>query len=442
MRITLSLLVCVSVFVGVQCASAQTARPCPPEVPNDARCFSDRDANGAVVLAAVPKNWSGILIVHSHGGPRMTPIKPDANDKDLTRFSVFVREGHAWVNSSYRRPGYSAAMAVEDTENARRYFLDKIAPLVGKPKLVIAHGQSWGGNVAAKLIEMDAARPKQERAYNGALLTSAVLPGGARGYWFRADLRAVYEYYCHNHPRPDEPQYVVATGLPKGAKMSRKELRERVEACTGAGKPAAERSPEQAKALANIAGVVKIRPSSIFGHMAWSTFLFQDLVQERLGGRNPFSNIGVTYSGSSDDAALNAGVARFASDPKAVADLKADSQVTGKFDLPVVTVHAINDPTAFVENESAYRKIVDAAGNGDKLVQVFVDEAVHSKFHTPDYPAALNGLLAWIEHNKKPTAETIAASCAPLSKTYNETCTFVQGYKPAAYESRVPARNP
>lgn len=422
-------------------AHAQTPWPCPKDVPADATCYQDKDANGAFVLAAVPKAWSGVLVVHSHGGPRTTRLDEKVNNEDLGRFAFFVREGYAWVNSSYRRPGFGVQMAVEDTENARRYFLEKIAPIAGRPRLVIAHGQSWGGNVTAKLIEMDGARAPEERAYAGALLTSAVLPGGAGAYWFRSDLRAVYEFYCDNHPRPDEAQYVVALGLLRETSMPQAELKARIDACTGVSKPATQRTPEQARNLANIIGVIRIVEPSLVGHMGWATYLFQDLTQERFGG-NPFSNVGVVYSGSSDDAALNAGVVRFASDPKARAAMDADGLATGAIRVPVLTMHATKDPTAFVENEAAYRAIVDAAGNGDKLVQLFVDEAVHSRLLTPQYVVAFRALLGWIETSKKPTAAAIATECESVSPFYNEPCKFNVAFAPKPYATRVPARQP
>lgn len=431
----------IALFSLPHAASAQTPWPCPKGVPTDVACFQDHQPNGAYVLAAVPAAWDGVLIVHAHGGPRTTPISPDNNDEDLGRFNVLVRERHAWVNSSYRRPGFGVKMAVEDTEAARLYFMDKIAPMVGQPRLVLAHGQSWGGNVAAKLVEMDAKRPPGERAYRGALLTSAVLPGGARGYWFRADLRAVYQYVCKNHPRPDEPQHPVATGLPAGSTMKEVDLKARIDDCTGVSRPAASRTHEQAQALADILGVVPIVESSLVGHMTWATFLFQDLVHERFAG-NPFSNIGVVYKGSHDDTALNAGVERFASDARARAAMDEDGALTGAIAIPVVTMHATRDPTAFVENESAYRELVEAAGNGDKLVQVFVDEAVHSKFLTPQYPAALDALIAWVEKGERPSSETVAARCPAMAATYGESCTFVTNFKPAPYYARVLDRMP
>jgi len=102
----------------------------------------------------------------------------------LARFSVFVRAGYAMVGTSYRHAGWGAHMAVADTENARRIFVDHI----GKPRITIEHGQSWGGNVAAKLNETLAATPDGKRIYDGALITSGVLGGGTQGYDYRADL--------------------------------------------------------------------------------------------------------------------------------------------------------------------------------------------------------------------------------------------------------------
>ena len=50
-------------------------------------------------------------------------------------------------------------------------------------------------------------------SWEGILLTSAVVAGPAT-YDFRVDLRAIYQYLCNNHPRPDEPAYPLFIGLP------------------------------------------------------------------------------------------------------------------------------------------------------------------------------------------------------------------------------------
>jgi len=79
----------------------------------------------------------------------------------------------------------------------------------------------------------------------------------------------------------------------------------------------------------------------------------------------------VRYAGSSDENALNTGVARYRADASAVAELAQDSDLTGQVTIPTLTLHAIDDPTAFVEAESAYRELRSRAGTQDLLVQTF-----------------------------------------------------------------------
>jgi pimeloyl-ACP methyl ester carboxylesterase len=420
-------------------AGAQTLSPCPDDLPAATRCYVGQDGNGAYYWIARPEPWNGALIVHAHGGPRLGPARPEGTAKDLTRFSVMVKEGYAWVGSSYRRGGYGVRMAAEDSENARRIAV----ALLGQPRRTIIHGQSWGGNVAAKYAEIyPAALPDGTRRYDGVLLTSGVLAGGTRGYDYRTDLRAVYEYYCRNHPRPDEPPYVLGEGLPAGAAMTRKELAARVDACTGVEKPASERSPQQAANLENILSVVRVPEKTLVAHMAWATFLFSDVVHVLLQGRVPFGNAHVRYEGSDDDDALNRGVPRFDADPAAVAALAADSDLTGAVTVPIVTLHAIDDPTAFVEHEAHYHAVLERAGTAALLEQNFVAESVHSKLHAPEYPAVLDALMRWIETGRKPTPPEIAAACPAYQKRYGESCAFRPDFHPRPYDTRVYPREP
>ncbi len=204
---------------------------CPTALPAGTECFAGQDLHGAYYWIAKPKNWNGTLVVHAHGGPRTAEPQADDPVEDLTRFVVTVQEGYAWAGSNYRRQGYGVRMAAEDTDSVRRIAIQQL----GKPKHVLLHGQSWGGNVAAKTAELYALDWQGRKNYDGVVLTSGLLAGGSRGYDFRADLRAVYQYYCKNHPRKDEMQYPVWQGLPKGATMKREELEKRVNECTGLG---------------------------------------------------------------------------------------------------------------------------------------------------------------------------------------------------------------
>lgn len=429
-------LLCASLLALAGAAAAQTAADCPAEMPAETKCYNGQDQNGAWYWIAIPANWNRMLVMHAHGGPRLTPLGPTVNLQDLKRFAVTVRQGYAWAGSSYRRPGYGVRMAAADTDNLRKIFIGAF----GQPERTILHGQSWGGNVAAKGIELYGTDADGRHPYAGVVLTSGMLAGGSRNYLHRLDLRAVYQYYCHNHPRPDEAQYPLWMGLPADAKMTKKELDQRINDCTGVALPAEQRSESQRRNLANILGVIRIPERSLAGHMNWATFMFRDLTQRVLGGRNPFSNRDVVYRGSDDDAALNRGVARFDADPQAAAELAADSDMSGKLPVPVITMHAIDDPTAMVEYEASYRDVVARAGQQDRLFQTFTDEHEHSKLADVEYAALFDALQRWIDSGQRPTMAAIEADCAKQSAQFGGGCHFDAGYQPRPLFSRVNPR--
>jgi hypothetical protein len=102
-------------------------------------------------------------------------------------------------------------MAAADTEDARKFFIARIA----KPKRTLLHGASYGGLVAAKLVEKYAQNADGTLNYNGAFLNSGLVSGSAVGYEFRADLRVVYQYYCKNLPQRQRAQYPLWKGIPR-----------------------------------------------------------------------------------------------------------------------------------------------------------------------------------------------------------------------------------
>jgi alpha-beta hydrolase superfamily lysophospholipase len=414
--LALAALACHAGSATAQTASAPQARACPAEVPAGSTCHTGEDGLGGFYWIALPPHWkpeTGVLVMHAHGGPADTgPARLERGEEDLKRWAVTVKAGHAWAGATYRRGGFGVTMAAEDTERVRRLFVKHFGP----PRRTLLHGQSYGASVAAKAAELyamvDGPQGQTKGPYDGMLLTSGMLGGGTRAYDFRIDLRVVYQYVCKNHPKADEPPY----------------------------KPAAQRTEQQKANLANIVNVIKIPERSLIAHLNWATWLFRDLTQLRLGNRNPFNNANVQYKGSTDDAALNAGVLRYTADPAAVAELAKDSDPEGRINMPVLSLHAVNDPTAFVELESTYRETLDRAGKGPLLVQTFSDESEHSYLSDPQYPALFTALLNWIDRNDKPTPQTVATLCKGYEAAYGDTCKLLPDYRSAPLASRVPAR--
>jgi pimeloyl-ACP methyl ester carboxylesterase len=398
---------------------------CPAGVPAGTQCLRGQDSAGSHYLIATPAKWSGVLVVHAHGGPALGEPKASRADEDIKRWAITLTEGHAWAGSVFRQGGFAVTTAAEDTERVRRIF-------VAKPQRTLLHGQSWGAMVATRAAEL------YPKSWEGILLTSGVVAGPTT-YDFRLDLRAIYQHLCRNHPRPDEPQYPLSLGLPADSKLTAAELATRVNDCLGVRKPAAQRTPDQAQKIKTIVDVLKIPENSIVGHINWGTFTLRDVV-EKSGGASPFGNDTVKYSGSANDAALNAEVLRFKADAKASARFDADVNHQGRFKVPVLTTHGIGDSTVFVEGSDTLRQRMEASGNGARLVQTYVNSSEHSYLGDAIYPPLFEALLNWVNQGTKPTPAGIAARCPALRPAQAAECRFDTGYTPRPLATRIAPR--
>lgn len=415
------------------CASApKEASPaqvaCPVGVPAGTQCWRGQDSAGSHYLLAKPVQWSGVLVVHAHGGPALGEPKASRAEEDIKRWSITLTEGHAWAGSVFRQGGFAVTTAAQDTERVRRIFVDHVA----KPQRTLLHGQSWGAMVATRAAEL------YPQSWEGILLTSGVVAGPTT-YDFRLDLRAIYQHLCQNHPRPDEPQYPLSLGLPAGNPMTSAELTTRVNDCLGLRKPAAQRSTEQVQKIKTIVDVLKIPENSIAGHLNWGSFTLRDVVSKN-GGASPFGNDQVKYIGSGDDTALNAAVLRFKADPQASARFDADVNHHGRFKVPVLTAHGISDSTVFVEGNDTLRQRMDAAGNGTRLVQTFVNSSEHSYLGEAIYPPLFEALLAWVNQGTKPTPAGIAQRCLALRPAQAAECRFQTDFTPRPLATRIAPR--
>lgn len=415
-----------------------SAQPCPAGVATGSLCMTGRDSAGAFYWLVRPQDWNGTLVVHAHGGPELGPPKPDRAAEDAPRWAIWSRAGYAYAGSGFRQGGVAVRSAAEDTDRVRALFVAQW----GQPKYTVLHGQSWGAGVAARTAEIYAAANNGKSNYDAVLLTSGVLGGGSQSYNFRLDLRVVYQAVCNNHPKPEEPAYPLWQGLPLDNGLTRTELATRVDACTGVRQKPADRSITQQRNLKTIVDVIRIPESALLGHLNWATWHFQDIVFNRLNGRNPFGNDKVRYKGSSDDEALNAKVARYTADQTALKDFSADADPQGRINVPVLTLHGISDAVAFVELESTFRDTMANGGSLQQLVQVFTRDDNHSYSSDAQYVTAMRALLDWAATGNKPTAASIAGQCAEVAASFEPQtgCRFLPDFQPQPLASRVPVR--
>ena len=100
----------------------------------------------------------------------------------------------------------------------------------------------------------------------------------------------------------------------------------------------------------------------------------------------------------------------FPSDPAARnAEAHPDAVLTtGKISDPLLTLHNTGDLFVPISMEQDYRKVVEAAGNGDLLVQRAIRAGGHCKFSGEELTTAFADLVAWVKDAKKPAGEDLS----------------------------------
>lgn len=427
-----------------------SVQPCPTGLPVGSECRRGRDYLGAWFWMARPAQWNGRLVVFTRGEPDLEPPAADRSAQDLQRWRFWLEAGYAWVGSGYRQPGLELRAAADDSERARQAFVAEH----GEPVFTLLHGQGWGAGVAVSVgsrytvPDLHPRRPGSGRPpYSALLLTSGQL-GGVRSLDALLDLRLIYQAACRNHPAPGEGDYPLWMGLPptsdaKRPVLTRAQLGERLEACTGLSKPDSARSPAQRQALERISRVAGVPPAGLAPLLAAATWQMQDIVWRKLKGRNPFGNEGVVYpaSGSSEfDREVQERLPRYQADPTALAALTADQDPGARLHLPVMTLHAVRDPIAPVELESQWKQQMLEAGSDARLLQLFLDDDRHDDLGSPTYLAAAAALEEWLRSNQRPSPAQVAQRCAPGHPGTAAACRWLPEYQPRSLDERVPPR--
>ncbi|HEY7295028.1 MAG TPA: hypothetical protein VH916_08290, partial [Dehalococcoidia bacterium] len=125
------------------------------------------------------------------------------------------------------------------------------------------------------------------------------------------------------------------------------------------------------------------------------------------------SNVGVQYTADPSSgiaiARLNAQIPRLPADPSVRnAALHPDfAPRTGKLKAPLLTLHTTGDHFVPISLEQDYRRIVDAAGAGDLLVQRAIRRPDHCQFSAAELERGFSDLVNWVEHGVKPDGDDL-----------------------------------
>ena len=306
-----------------------------------------------------------------------------------------LSHGYALAGSSYASTGWAIQQALPDqVEHARG-----VQPDVPHPSRTIAWGHSLGGIITAGLIQT------YPKLFNAALPMCGVLAGGVATWNTALDSEFGFQQLV-------DPSVQVVNITNPTANLTGAE--------TAAA--AAQQTPQGRARLALAAALgdtpgwftpLSAEPaaSDVTAQEAnqyqWDTqvdfpfvFAFRAELEARAGG-NPSWNTGVNYvtqfEKSADHArgggAVQGGRAEPVGRPEQAQPRGPDQRQPGRGEVPgpehqlqrpdpvpVLTMHTTGDGLVVPENEQAYRQVVDRAGNGAKLAQIFVHRAGHCAF--------------------------------------------------------------
>jgi pimeloyl-ACP methyl ester carboxylesterase len=389
--------------------------------------------DGATYLIEVPANWNGTLFLYSHGFVSPGGSNPAQDVGDPVTRTYMLSSGFALAGSSYATTGWAIHEAIPD----QIAVLDLFNQLVGAPSRTIAWGHSLGGIITAGLIQRYPGR------FDAALPMCGVLSGGVAtwntaldfGFAFKALLAPHLDLQVVNISDPIENLLLAESALTFAQATPRGRARlALVAALVDAPGWFLPTSPEPAPTD---------YAAQEFNQFLWAQtidlpFVFAERAELELrAGGNASFNTGVDYGAllansiNHDEVValyqragldLNADVRklqnapRISADPQALHYLETNIIFDGKINVPVLTVHTKGDGLVLVQNESAYKSVVSAAGNSALLRQTFVHRAGHCAITPGETASAVQALLNRLDTDAWGPADAASMNAAASAK--------------------------
>jgi pimeloyl-ACP methyl ester carboxylesterase len=407
--------------------------------------------DGATYLIECPAgSWNGTLFLYSHGYVAPGSANPARDVGDPVTGKWLLDHGFALAGSSYATTGWAIQQALPDQVGT----LDAFGQAYRTPDQTIAWGHSLGGIITAGLIQRYPGR------FSAALPMCGVLSGGVATWNTALDAAFAFQQLI-------DPSVQVVNITNPSANLNNAET-----AAASAQNTAQGRARlALAAALGDTPGWFDpLSPEPATGDFAvqevnqfqWDTqvdfpfiFAFRAELEARAGG-NPSWNTGVNYSAQLDKSAdlgevvalyhaaglsLTADLAalnharRISARPSAVHYLAQNISFDGHLAVPVLTMHTTGDGLVVPENEQAYQSVVDQAGDGRMLQEIFVHRAGHCAFTPAETITAVQSLLNRLGTGQWDVAAldpaSLNAQAAALGPSYN---IFSTGGTPSATE--------
>lgn len=365
--VTISILICL---LGAGSCPGAAGRTAPTLVWPEG--CSEEELGGQRALFCLPDDWNGVLVVYAHGNvPAQQPVGLPLEELDSLSLpeegslvEFLLEEEFAFVTGSYSKNGYAVEQAGEDLTALVARFAERVAP--ERPGKVLLVGASEGALIAVQLLE------EHPETYHGALALCGPIGGASYQVRYLNDFRVVFDYYFPDvfaFGSADVPQdgYLDWGGFEEVVRRTipdQPDATEQLFRVTGAAQDPLDPTDSA------ITTTLEILHYSIWGA--------NDLIAT--SGGIPYDNLYRVYSGSREDAALNAGVERVSGDPEAEAYLRRFYQPTGELTRPLVTLHTTRDPVVPFGHELLYSLFAVRARRSAHLTMLRVPRYGHCSF--------------------------------------------------------------
>lgn len=350
-------------------------------------------SNGAKYCITMPLPppygmWNGDLVIFAHGYvavnepldiPWSQMMFSDGMGGVITMPVLVNGMGYAFATTSYSENGLAVQQGIADVLD----LIDVFKNLVGIPNHIYLVGASEGGLVTTLAIE------RYPQAFTGGLATCGPIGSftGQVNYW--GDFRVVFDYFM------DTPDFDVLPGNAVNIPKSLMNKWDSTYVPRIAGSLAADPLKTQQLLSVTNAPIDLSDPNTVgdtsLGILWYNVFATNDAI-DKLGGQ-PFDNFDRVYSGSLDDASLNAGVKRFKAQPSALTEIANYYETTGYLLRPLVTMHTTGDPIVPVWHQNIYAGKVNSVNPTSPYLAIDINRYGHCRFTVPEILSGFGSLV-------------------------------------------------
>ena len=334
---------------------------------------------GTVYAIEMPDDWNRRLVLWAHG---FRGLDPDLVVDMPPMREYLIQNGYAWAASSYSANGFVPFEGAHETAALHDFFIQEF----GQPDYTYITGASMGGNATLLSLELFPNR------YDGALAACSATGLGE------------VDFIGH---------YVVLGAYAAGVTQEEFDSIESIAELGERMLPTLQFNPEARALFESLVATLTGGPRP-FRHEGFEEFYLRNfLLAAELGPLllDAFDNTEFLYPGDPASGIsaeeVNQEVVRIAGDPQVRNADPNLSDLTGAVPAPLLMIHTTGDGWVPISEVQAFRRLAEAAGNGDLLIQRAVRAPSHCDFSDEELSRAAEDLMNWVENGVKPEGEDI-----------------------------------